>query len=96
MMRSHFLATDPRSSLRTEIRYADSSNPKIVGDRVVDNYEPRYVKTDGAHFAFQNNLDMAVSLVQLNRQEHNQLMFDIKFLKDFIKELTTPKEDGKD
>jgi len=59
-MRSHFMATDPKTGLKTEIRYADSSNPKIVGDRVIDQFEPRYVNTTGATFAFQNNIDLGV------------------------------------
>lgn len=40
------------------------------------------------------NLDVAVSMVQLIRQEHIELVNNIKFLQDFIKELTT-KDNGK-
>ena len=61
-MRSHFMATNPSTGLKVEIRYAQSSNPKIVGDRVIDNFEPRYVDVKGATFAFQNDIDLAVYL----------------------------------
>lgn len=60
MMRSSFMATDKTTRLKVEIRYADSNNEKIVGDRVVDQFEPRYVKAEGANFSFQNNIDLAV------------------------------------
>ncbi len=60
MWRSHFMATDPKTRLKVEIRYAQSNNTKVVGDRVIDNFEPRYVETKGATFNFQNDLDLAV------------------------------------
>lgn len=60
MMRSNFMATDPKTNLKAEIRYAESSNPKLVGDRIIDQFEPRYVKAEGANFSFQNNIDLAV------------------------------------
>lgn len=59
-MRSHFYATDKATDLKVEIRYARSANTKIVGDRVVDVFEPRYVETKGATFAHQNDIDLAV------------------------------------
>jgi len=59
-MRSHFMAYDKTSNLKVEIRYAESNNSRVVGDRVIDEFEPRYVNTNGATFAFQNNLDLAV------------------------------------
>lgn len=62
MIRSHFMATDKASKLKVEIRYAESNNTKIVGDRVVDQFEPRYVSMSGATFAFQNDIDKAVFL----------------------------------
>lgn len=60
MMLANFKVTDPKSGLKVEIRYAKSSNSKIVGDRMVDTFEPRYVETKGATFAHQNDLDLAV------------------------------------
>lgn len=59
MWRSHFMATDPATKLKVEIRYAQSNNTKVVGDRVIDNFEPRYVETKGANFAFQHDTDLA-------------------------------------
>lgn len=59
-MRSHFMATDPSTKLKTEIRYALNHLPKVIGDRVVDQFEPRYVDVKGATFAFQNDIDLAV------------------------------------
>lgn len=58
--RSHFMATDKNSRLKVEIRYASSHNPKVVGDRIIDTFEPRYVESKGATFAFQNDIDLAV------------------------------------
>lgn len=60
MWRSHFMATDPKTGLKVEIRYATNNNTKVVGDRVIDNFEPRYVETKGATFNFQNNIDLGV------------------------------------
>jgi len=60
MLRSHFMATDKKSNLKVEIRYAESNNSKIVGDRVIDVFEPRYVKAEGANFSYQHNIDLAV------------------------------------
>lgn len=59
-IRSHFMATDKQSRLKVEIRYAQSNNTRIVGDRVIDSFEPRYVDSKGATFAFQNDIDLAV------------------------------------
>lgn len=58
-MRSHFLATDPIRKIKIEIRYAESHHPQKVGDRVLDTYEPRYITTKGATFAYQTNLELA-------------------------------------
>lgn len=60
MWRSHFMASDPKTGLKIEIRYATSNNVKVVGDRVIDNFEPRYVETKGATFNFANDLDLAI------------------------------------
>lgn len=60
MMRASFMATDPKTKLKAEIRYAVSSNPKLVGDRIIDQFEPRYVKAEGANFSFQNDIHLAV------------------------------------
>lgn len=62
MMRSHFLATDKATKLKVEIRYAESHVPKAIGERVVDQFEPRYIQTTGQAFAFQHNIDLAVYL----------------------------------
>lgn len=59
-MRSHFMATDSTTKHKVEIRYAESNNTRIVGDRVIDSFEPRYVNTNGATFAYQHDLDLAV------------------------------------
>lgn len=60
MMRTHFMATDPTTGKKVEIRYAESNNERIVGDRVVDNFEPRYIDMKGATFAYQNDIHKAV------------------------------------
>lgn len=61
MIRSHFMTTDHKNGgLKAEIRYAESNNTKIVGERVIDQFEPRYVKAEGANFSYQNNIDLAV------------------------------------
>lgn len=58
--RSHFMATDPKSNLKVEIRYAMSNNSKVVGDRVIDQFEPRYVHNTGANFNYANDIDLAI------------------------------------
>lgn len=73
MMRSSFMATDKTSKLKVEIRYADSNNTKIVGDKVVDQFEPRYVKAEGANFSFQNNIDLAVYMFLNSNNELSPL-----------------------
>lgn len=59
MMRASFMATDKTTGLKVEIRYAKSNNSRVVGDRVVDVFEPRYVESNGATFAFQNDIELA-------------------------------------
>lgn len=59
MMRANFMVTDPTTKLKVEIRYATSNNSRVVGDRVIDLFEPRYVDTKGATFAFQNDIELA-------------------------------------
>lgn len=59
-VRSSFMATDKTTRLKVEIRYASSNNTKIVGDRVIDDFEPRYVDMNGATVAFSNDIDLAV------------------------------------
>lgn len=73
MMRSSFMATDKTTNLKVEIRYAVSNNEKIVGDRVVDQFEPRYVKAEGANFSFQNNIDLAVYMFLNSNNELSPL-----------------------
>lgn len=62
MTRSSFMATDTQTRLKTEIRYATSNNTRIVGDKVIDQFEPRYVNWEGASFAYQDDIDKAVYL----------------------------------
>lgn len=59
-IRSSFFTTDKTTGLKTEIRYAISHNPRVIGNQVIDNYEPRYVNFDGATKAFQDDLDLAI------------------------------------
>lgn len=73
MMRSSFMATDKTTNLKVEIRYAVSNNEKIVGDRVIDQFEPRYVKAEGANFSFQNNIDLAVYMFLNSNNELSPL-----------------------
>lgn len=62
MMRSHFQATDKSNNHKVQIRYAQSHNTKIVGDRAIDVFEPRYVEAKGQAFAFQHDIDLGVYL----------------------------------
>lgn len=59
-MRSHFMATDPRTSLKVEVRYAQSHIPKQVGNVLQDVFEPRYVQFMGMKKAFQNDPELAL------------------------------------
>lgn len=58
--RSHFIATDPATSMKVEIRYAQSHVPKQVGDSMMDVFEPRYVQFMGGKKAFQNDPELAI------------------------------------
>lgn len=58
--RSHFMATDPDTGLKVEIRYAQSHVPKQVGNVLQDVFEPRYVEFMGSKKAFQNDPELAI------------------------------------
>lgn len=58
--RSHFMATDPATSMKVEIRYAQSHVPKQVGNVLQDVFEPRYVQFMGMKKAFQNDPELAI------------------------------------
>src|SRR6478736_5900346 len=60
--RTSFFVTDKTTGLKVEIRYAESHNPKVVGNSVIDTYEPRYIQMTGVAYNYQNNLDLAVFL----------------------------------
>lgn len=58
--RSHFMATDPTTNMKVEIRYAESHVPKAVGNTIMDVFEPRYVQFMGTKKAFQNDPELAI------------------------------------
>lgn len=58
--RSHFMATDPKTNMKVEIRYAQSHVPKQVGNVLQDVFEPRYVQFMGSKKAFQNDPELAL------------------------------------
>lgn len=58
--RSHFMATDPETKMKVEIRYAQSHVPKQVGNVLQDVFEPRYVQFMGMKKAFQNDPELAI------------------------------------
>lgn len=59
-VRSHFMVTDPKTKLKAEIRYAQSNNSRVVGDRIIDEFEPRYVNFTGEVKEFRNDIDLAI------------------------------------
>lgn len=63
MHRSHFMVRDPLSGLEVEIRYAKSHRPTQVGNSLMDVYEPRYVRFDGAKKAFKDDLELGVYML---------------------------------
>jgi len=61
-----FMVQDPKTKMTVEIRYAETNNQRVVGDRVIDKFEPRQIVFSGSAMAFDKtnptDLDKALYL----------------------------------
>lgn len=62
----YFVVEDPETRLPMEIRFAESNNQKIVGDRVIDQFKPKQIVFTGSAIALDRtnpaDLDRALYL----------------------------------
>jgi hypothetical protein len=61
---SKVMIQDPKTKMTVEIRYAETNNQRVVGDRVIDKFEPRQIVFTGSAMAFDktNPVDLDKAL----------------------------------